>query len=72
MCDVSSIAVFCSGSIECFPGAASKFFLKLLVVVVIIIIFIEKLEEVCSMCWSIASEILTARLRLHKVEGKSQ
>ena len=29
MCDVPSIAVFCSESIECFPGTASKFFLKL-------------------------------------------
>ena len=33
MCDVPSIAVFCSESIECFPGTASKFFLKLLVTV---------------------------------------
>ena len=31
MCDVPSIAVFCSESIEWFPGTASKFFLKLLV-----------------------------------------
>ena len=31
MCDVPSIAVFCSVSIECFPGTASKFFFKLLV-----------------------------------------
>ena len=30
MCDVPSIAVFCSESIEYFPGTASKFFLKLL------------------------------------------
>ena len=28
MCDVPSIAVFCGESIECFPGTASKFFLK--------------------------------------------
>jgi hypothetical protein len=27
MCDVPSIAVFCSESTECFPGMASKFFL---------------------------------------------
>jgi len=33
MCDVPSIAVFCSESIEYFPGTASKFFLKLLVTV---------------------------------------
>jgi len=29
MCDVSSVAVCCSESAECFPGVASKFFLKL-------------------------------------------
>ena len=33
MCDVPSIAVLCSESIECFPGTASKFFLKLLVTI---------------------------------------
>ena len=33
MCDVPSIAVFCSESIECLPGTASKFFLKLLVTI---------------------------------------
>jgi hypothetical protein len=33
MCDVPSIAVFCSESIECFRGTASKFFLKLLVTI---------------------------------------
>ena len=33
MCDVPSIAVFCSECIECFPGTASKFFLKLLVTI---------------------------------------
>ena len=33
MCDVPSIAVFCSESIECFPGTASTFFLKLLVTI---------------------------------------
>ena len=31
MCDFQSIAVFCSESIECFPGTASKFFFRLLV-----------------------------------------
>ena len=30
VCDVPSIAVFCSESIECYPGTVSKFFLKLL------------------------------------------
>ena len=33
MCDVPSIAVFCSESIECFPDIVSKFFLKLLVTI---------------------------------------
>jgi len=33
MCDVPSTAVFCSESIECFPGTASKFFLKVLVTI---------------------------------------
>jgi len=33
MCDVPSIAVFCSESIERFPGITSKFFLKLLVTI---------------------------------------
>ena len=49
MCDVPSIAVFCSESIECFPGTVSKFFLKLLVtipvgpiiiIIIIIIVFV--------------------------------
>ena len=33
VCDVPSIAVFCNESIACFPGTASKFFLKLLVTI---------------------------------------
>jgi hypothetical protein len=54
MCDVPSIAVFCSESFECFPGTASKFFLKLLVTipvaptiigVIVIIIFIIVIVE---------------------------
>ena len=32
-CHVPSTAVFCSESIECFPGTASRFFLKLLVTI---------------------------------------
>ena len=40
MCDVPSIAVFCSESIECFPGTVSKFFFKPLVIIIIIIIII--------------------------------
>ena len=35
MCDVPSIAVFCSESIECFPGIVSKFFFKLLVTIAV-------------------------------------
>ena len=33
MCDVPSTAVFCSESTECFPGTASRSFLKLLVTI---------------------------------------
>ena len=33
MCDVPSIAVFCTESIEYFPGIVSKFFFKLLVTI---------------------------------------
>ena len=35
MCDVPSIDVFCSESIECFPGISSRFFLKLLVTIAV-------------------------------------
>ena len=40
MCDVPSIAVFCSESIECFPDTASKFFLKFLVTIPVAFIII--------------------------------
>jgi len=46
MCDVPSIAVFCSESSEYFPGTASKFFLRLIVtipvapIIIIIVIII--------------------------------
>jgi len=36
MCDVPSIVAFCSESIECFPGTASIFFLKLLVTIPVV------------------------------------
>ena len=41
MCAVPSTALFCSESIECFPGAASKFFLKLLVTIPVAPIIID-------------------------------
>ena len=34
MCDVPRIAVFCSESIECFPGTASKFFLIIIIIII--------------------------------------
>ena len=37
MCDVPSITVFCSESIECFPGTVSKFFLTLLLLLLLLI-----------------------------------
>jgi len=40
MCDVPSIAVFCTESIECFPGTASKFFLIIIIIIIIIITMI--------------------------------
>ena len=38
MCDVPSIAVFCSESIECVPGTVSKFFLNILLLLIIFVI----------------------------------
>ena len=38
-CDIPSLAVFCSESIECFPGTALKFFLKLLVIIPVAPVF---------------------------------
>ena len=32
MCDVPSIAVFCSESIECFPGIVSKIFFIIIII----------------------------------------
>jgi len=37
MCDVPSIDVVCSDSVECFPGTVSRFFLKLIIIIIIII-----------------------------------
>jgi hypothetical protein len=59
MCAVPSIAVFCNESIECFPGTASKFFLKLLVTtpvapiinIIIIIIIIITVSSVDLIVW---------------------
>ena len=43
MCDVPSIAIFCSESIECLPGTASKFFVKLLVTIVLLLLLLPLL-----------------------------
>jgi hypothetical protein len=54
MCDVPSIAVFCSESIECFPSMASKIFLKPFVtipvapIIIIIIIIMGRVRRVIS------------------------
>ena len=45
MCYVPSTAVFCSESIECFPGIVSKFFFKLLVTIIIVIDVITIFHE---------------------------
>jgi len=34
MCDVPSIAVFCSESIECFPGVVSKFLFIIIIIII--------------------------------------
>ena len=39
MCDVPSIAVFCSESIECFPGTASKLFPLLLLLLSLLLCY---------------------------------
>ena len=36
MYDVPSTAVFCSESIECFPGTASKFLFIIIIIIIII------------------------------------
>jgi len=48
VCDVPSIAVFCSESIERFPGAASKVFLKLLVSIQVAPLLLLLLLLFCS------------------------
>jgi hypothetical protein len=46
MCDVPSIAVFCSESMECFPGIASRFF-RIIIVIIIIVIIDKDMLCVC-------------------------
>jgi len=48
MCDVPSIAVFCSESIEWFPGIVSKFFF---IIIIIIIITITTTIILLTGCW---------------------
>ena len=54
MCDVSSTAVFCSESIECFRGMASKFFFKCMIIIIIIIIIFIIIIIIIIICalWS--------------------
>jgi hypothetical protein len=40
MCDVPSTAVCCSKSVECFPGMASKFFLKPLLLLLLLLLLL--------------------------------
>ena len=35
MCDVTSIAVFCSESIECFPGTVSTIIIIIIIIIII-------------------------------------
>ena len=54
MCDVSSTAVFCSKSIECFPCTASKFFLEpfdtILLAPFVTGIIIHFVFHICCIC----------------------
>jgi hypothetical protein len=40
VCDVPSIAVFCSESIECFPGTASIIIIVIIIIIIIIIVVV--------------------------------
>jgi len=68
MCDVPSTAVFCSESIECFPGTASIFFLKLLVTIPVAPIITGIL---LLLLLSIYSHLLVTRWR-SSVKARSQ
>ena len=51
MCDVPSIDVFCSESIECLPGTASKFFFRLLVTIpVALLLLLLLFRDVMGVC----------------------
>ena len=71
MCDVPSIAVFCSESIERIPGTASKFFFKLLVTIpvapiitgVIIIIIIIIIKTIIEWDAVVTEEVSTFEVR---------
>jgi len=67
MCDVPSTAVFCSESIECFPGIASKFFLKLLVTIPVapVITGIIVHFRFHTPCISIHNSCILTSFRLH-------
>jgi hypothetical protein len=56
MRDVPSIAVFCSETIECFPGTASRFFLKLLVtitVALLLLLVVVVVAVLVLLCWPV-------------------
>ena len=48
MCDVRSIAVFCSESIECLPGTASKLLLLLLLLFLLLCSCFHEVNEMNS------------------------
>ena len=58
MCDVPSIAVFCSESIECFPGTVSKFFffffLLLLLLLLLLLPGVSQSTEWLVTVWTIS------------------
>ena len=64
MCDIPSIAVFCSESVECFPGTASKFFLKLLVTIPVAPIITDILLLLLLLLLRLAFQPITVILTL--------
>ena len=40
MCDVPSVAVFCTESIECFPGTVSSFLIIIITIIIVVVVVV--------------------------------
>jgi len=73
MCDVPSIAVFCSESIECFPGIVSNFFLKLLFTIpvapllLLLLVVVVVVIVVVVLCGASGKLVLVRCVYVHQV-----